>query len=262
MKTEQIMMALASKFRPPEWAFLPQVPDSTGGPASRTADAITMSVWPSRGLELHGIEVKTYRGDWLRELKSPAKAEAICQYCDRWWVAIGEPAIIRDGELPSTWGLLIPRGDEMVIKVKAPKLTPISIDRVFLAAILRRSAEVIVPKDSIAEQLRNEYQRGEKAGRKRNEESIKHAEECEEKLQHTITEFEKASGIHISNWEAGRIGAALKIFMGEPRERLRAELQQAHRRAQQMCDDLARGLSEWPATDLTPPASDRGPASL
>lgn len=246
MKTEQVMAALAARFRPPEWAYLPQVPDSTGGPASRTADAVAMSVWPSRGLELHGIEVKVWRGDWLKELKNPAKAEAICKFCDRWWLAIGDASIIRDGELPATWGLLIPRGEEMVIKVQAPKLEPLPVDRNFLAGILRRAAEVIVPKDAIAGQLSDEYQRGEKAGKKRIEERVIHAEECTSKLEKNIADFEQASGLSISSWNSGKIGAAVRVYVDDPSQRLRAELQRSHDRAQEILSGLAQGLAEWP----------------
>jgi hypothetical protein len=246
MKTEQIMAALSAKFSPPQWAYLPQVPDSTGGPASRTADAIAMSVWPSRGLELHGIEVKTYRGDWLKELKNPAKAEAICKFCDRWWLAIGDASIIRDGELPATWGLMVPRGDEMIIKVQAPQLEATHVDRNFLAALLRQAANVIVPKDSIAAQLSDEYQRGEKAGKKSIAQRVEHSEAIQKKLEETIANFEQASGLSISSWNAGAIGAAVKAYMDDPSQRLRAELQRSHDRAREICDALARGLSEWP----------------
>jgi hypothetical protein len=246
MKTEQIMAALAAKFRPPQWAYLPQVPDSTGGPASRTADAIVMSVWPSRGLELHGIEVKTWRGDWLKELKNPAKAEAICKFCDRWWLAIGDASIIRDGELPATWGLLIPRGDEIIVKIQAPQLEAIPVDRNFLAALLRRASEVIVPKDSIAAQLADEYQRGEKAGRKAVAEHAKHSEEIQNKLERTITEFEQASGLSISSWNAGEVGTALKAYMDDPGQEIRQYLTRVHAQAKEMCDRLGQGLSEWP----------------
>jgi hypothetical protein len=246
VKTEQVMAALAVRFRPPAWAFLPQVPDSTGGPASHTADAVAMSVWPSRGLEIHGIEVKVYRGDWLRELKRPAKAEAVCQYCDRWWVAIGDPSIVRDGELPATWGLLVPRGDEMMVKVQAPLLTPTPMDRGFLAAILRRAAEVIIPRDSIADRLREEYARGETAGRKTVERHAKEADARTEKLQEALDEFEKASGLSISSWDAGRVGAAVRAFMNDPSQQLRRELQHAHDRAREMCAALEKGLAEWP----------------
>ena len=47
-----------------------------------SGDAVIMSLWPSRGLELHGVEIKVSRADWKREAADPAKAEAIAAYCD------------------------------------------------------------------------------------------------------------------------------------------------------------------------------------
>src|SRR4051812_18306594 len=72
-----LVAALERRVPRPEYVLLEQVRGATGitEGADRSADAIAMSVWPSRGLELHGFEVKVSRGDWLRELREPAKAE-------------------------------------------------------------------------------------------------------------------------------------------------------------------------------------------
>lgn len=101
---------LATRFGPPAFAFLPQVRDSTGAVAARTADAIAMSLWPSRGLVLHGFEIKVTRTDWHKELHNPAKAEMIAQFCDFWWLVVGDKDIVKPGELPDAWGLLSPYG--------------------------------------------------------------------------------------------------------------------------------------------------------
>lgn len=72
-----VMVALAHRYPAPGYALLPQVANGTGYAASRHCDAIALSLWPSRGIRLHGFEIKVARSDWLRELKDPAKAEAI-----------------------------------------------------------------------------------------------------------------------------------------------------------------------------------------
>jgi len=51
-------------------------------------------LWPSRGLHLMGFEIKAGRGDWLRELKDPGKAEGIAAYCDQWWVVAPAEVIV------------------------------------------------------------------------------------------------------------------------------------------------------------------------
>lgn len=84
----------------PAWAFVPKVRDAAGFSATRTIDAIAMSLWPSRGLELHGHEIKVSRSDWLRELKEPEKAEAFSSVVDRWWLVVSDAQIVAAGELP------------------------------------------------------------------------------------------------------------------------------------------------------------------
>src|ERR1700723_1265707 len=74
-------------FAPPAYGFLEQVADGTGARRFRWADGVAMSVWPSRGYDIHGIEVKVSRYDWLNELKQPGKSAAVQQYCNRWWIA-------------------------------------------------------------------------------------------------------------------------------------------------------------------------------
>src|ERR1041384_7618712 len=95
-----------------------------------------MSLWPSRGLLLHGFEIKVSRTDWLRELRDPGKADEFIRYSDRWWL-VTEPDVVLDGELPETWEHLVRRGAKLAQAAAAPKLEPQDCDRTFLAALLR-----------------------------------------------------------------------------------------------------------------------------
>lgn len=88
-----------------EWAFMPQVRNAAGFDASRTLDALALHLWPSRGLVLHGYEVKTSRSDFLREIKDPAKAEAFCRLVEFFWI-VAPKGVVKKGELPTTWGLI------------------------------------------------------------------------------------------------------------------------------------------------------------
>lgn len=119
-----------------EWAFLPQVANATGGGYGRTADAVALNCWPSRGMELHGIEVKCYGGDFKREMAKPEKAEAIAQYCDRWYIAIPAEGIVKPAELPPTWGLYVVDEKPRML-VMATKLEPKPLTRAFIAAVMR-----------------------------------------------------------------------------------------------------------------------------
>lgn len=90
----------------------------------RTADFMAIDAWESKGHRIHGIEVKVSRSDWLTELKDPEKAETFKRYCDHWWLAVSDAAIVRD-DLPAGWGLLVlqPNGT-LCAKRQAPRLTP------------------------------------------------------------------------------------------------------------------------------------------
>lgn len=156
--TTSMRMALRKRCAAPAWSLLEEVGDSTGHAVSRFADAIGMSLWPSRGLELHGFELKASRADWLRELNAPEKAEAISRFCDRWWVVAGAENVVAHGELPPSWGLLVLRGRVLATVHEAPKQeSPAPIERRFLAALLRRATqtfESMVPKDELEARVR------------------------------------------------------------------------------------------------------------
>ncbi len=142
MTERQVLDLLAARYVAPEWAFLRHVANGTGRHQARTADGIAMNLWPSRGMELHGFEVKVYRSDWLREAKDPAKADEIAVRCHRWWVVAGDDGIVAQDDLfPQTWGLLVVREGALVIVREAPLLTPAPLDWTFLAAVLRRAAK-------------------------------------------------------------------------------------------------------------------------
>src|SRR5512139_894295 len=139
--TAEVKEAMLSRYGGDAWALFWEVPDGTGTNKCRSADAIAMSLWPSRGLLLHGHEIKVSRADWLKELKQPEKAESICRFCDHWWVVAGDATVVRDDELPPTWGLLVMNGRGLVAKKQAPQLSPAPIDRSFLSGLLRAATK-------------------------------------------------------------------------------------------------------------------------
>lgn len=127
-----------------EYAFLTHVRNEAGFAATRTLDALTVSLWPSRGMELHGYELKCSRSDWVRELREPAKAEAFIGRLDRFSLVIADASIVADGELPPTWGLVVAKGKRLVTAVAAPKLIPTHdrISRSWLVCMLRAAGAV------------------------------------------------------------------------------------------------------------------------
>jgi len=214
---------LRNRFAPPAWAFLPQVRSATGFGNSRTADAIAMSLWPSRGLGITGFEIKIYRSDWLAELKNPAKAEEIAAYCDFWYIAAPK-GIIAEGELPENWGHLEPFGQTMRVKKEAKRMTSIEPDRLFLAAILRKAQECITPSSKLGK----EYMRGLKQGRGERDKANEYREECYNNLLKKVDIFEKASGVKIKDtWKNQKeIGEAVRIVLDGEDIRIKERLGQ------------------------------------
>lgn len=210
--TRTLTKLLRVKYSPPSWAFFTNVPDGTGSNVSGWADAIAMGIWPSRGLHLHGFELKVSRGDWLKELKNPAKADKFAVYCDYWWVVAGDLSIVRDEELPPTWGLQVAQKNGIVIKQPADKRQPLAIDRHLLAAICRRATE----QGRDAEEIQKTRDEGFAAGQKQAESFAKSDKRHLEDLQKLIDEFEKASGIQIDRWneyKLGRIAETVKLLL-------------------------------------------------
>lgn len=114
----------------------------------RTADYIAMDVWPGvpygSKIALHGHEVKVSRADWLTELKKPEKAEEFKRYMDYWWLVVSDPSIVKQGELPEGWGLMVKTGGVLRVKVQATKLNSLPTPKPFMACLLRAVAKTAV----------------------------------------------------------------------------------------------------------------------
>lgn len=138
MKYAEVMKALKARYPAPEFAFFSEVSPAVGFPGR--IDAVAMAMWRSRGLEIHGFEVKCSRSDWLREKKRPDKGEHGFACCDRWWLVLADATIIKEDELPPNWGLLVPHNGGLVARVKAPVHKVKRLDREFIASLLRKAS--------------------------------------------------------------------------------------------------------------------------
>ena len=206
MTETDVLAALAKRFPAPTYALIAQVRNATGFGGDRTADAVAMGLWPSRGLELHGFEIKVSRGDWLREMHRPAKADKMFRYFDRWWLAVSDAKIVGEHELPPTWGLIVM--DKIV--TSAPLLKAETMTRGFLAAIMRRVAENS-PEAQLAQRYacgkEDGHNEGYEAGAKSGVAGIRLQE-----LRKTVAEFEQASGVSLQDWRLGDVGQAVQAL--------------------------------------------------
>lgn len=226
MRAVEVLKALSRTFDQKEYVLLSNVRNGTGyTKQERYADALALSLWPSKGIELHGFEIKVSRGDWLNELKQPEKSHEIGRFCHRWWIAT-PPGIVKIEEVPQLWGLIEVGEKKNTKKVVAPLRSPEPWDAVFVASIFRRFGEELIPRAE-AELMANERVKafqedaskvGEMQYSLRLAESARDSAERELKtLRERVRAFQEASGIDIPayTWELGKIGTALRAFMNE-----------------------------------------------
>ena len=230
----EMVKLLRAKYDPQAYVLLTEVGNSTGFGCRRHCDALVMSLWPSRGLEIIGIEVKVRRSDWLKELSLPEKAEEISRYCDRWYLAVGDENIVQEGELPKNWGLMVPKYfkdevDGLRIKTEAKLTEPEpQPDRNFLAAVLRQV------QNQVGEEAA--YKRGHIDGKKESDQDHKeHNWEAQElaRIKTKIADFEKGSGIKIEEgWHRPeKVGEAVRMVLNGQHARLQEQLENLHAKA-------------------------------
>lgn len=203
-----VIKALRAKYDSRAHGFLEQVNNGVGWKGGKAyADAIVVSLWPSRGIEAWGFEVKVSRSDWRRELAKPEKADEIQRYCHQWWVVSANDAVPKE-EVPRNWGLLELRGTtKLIVRKAAPRLKAQKLDLEFVAALLRRGI------DQLDNAKRLEFTRGLKEGEKRGPEThradVANLQTQLNRFTQSVTEFEETSGIKLDQFNGGYIGPAV-----------------------------------------------------
>lgn len=239
LSTSQINALLSAKYCAPEWAILFEVGNSTGFSCKRHADAVAMSLWPSRGLTLHGFEVKASRSDWVKELKNPSKAEGVAQFCDFWWLVVGDRAIVAPGELPASWGLIAPKGDKLVCVTEATKNeSKVPITPNFLAALFRRIHEQTrAPEKEIHQKG---YEEGYQVAKASHFDSFKLPYET---LLKSVQSFQETTGVSISGYNGPRVAENFRRAFRPPDE-FKADLEALLLRANNISYQLKTALSQ------------------
>ena len=231
--------------------------DAAGFNASRTLDAISMGLWPSRGMLLHGYEIKVSRPDWQRELKDPSKAERFCRLLDRFWLVVSDRKIVQDGELPPHWGLLAAHGDKLR-QITAPtalhertagKAEPLppAFGRSFLASLMREAVrEGDIQPEAIQVAVREALERDRAVRTRAGRDWEKMYTDIHEKL----SEFEAGLGCAIrtfkySGVEPREVGRRLQaIAAGEADvDRLKSRLLQLEVTADRTLSDIRDHLT-------------------
>jgi hypothetical protein len=203
VSTEDMRAAMSRRWKAPEHAVMWEVGDATGARHSRLADAVIMGLWPSRGIDLQGVEIKVHRSDWQRELKDPGKADQIARYCDFWWVH-ASPDVVMPAEIPAGWGLRVYDGRAWSTPVEAERRRPEPMSREFLAALLRRADQQVSRE---AKRMADASLADERAGiDRRVAEGVEARTRLSASLATVAEEFKKATGMDVA--EIARNGNA------------------------------------------------------
>lgn len=219
------------------YALFYEVHNGTGGQHRRSADAVAMALWPSRGLEVIGFEFKVSRRDWLAEKNRPEKADAVGRFCDRWFLVISDDAVIAPDEVPKAWGVLVARGGKLVEAMEASLLKPEPLDRAFVAAMLRRAQSQLkssVPKEDIDRQVQEAWSRGYEDGKRAD------APRDETMLRANVERFEKATGVKLDSYNGEELGTAFAEYVADRKvlERARGRLRVLGNMAKHLLDEV------------------------
>lgn len=209
MNTAQVKAAIRNYYPTNEYALMWEVGNTTGASARRFADAVVVSLWPSRGLTITGIEIKVSRSDWRREIENPAKAEAIAKFCDFWTIVTPE-GIVQEHELPFNWGHMVVNEKGAIRVVKKPlTLEPEPLSRGFVAAMLRRASEAdaSVIKAMVDREVAREREGLEREIQRR----VDRATRQFSSIQTKVEELKKL-GLDLASWEdAGYVAESYEI---------------------------------------------------
>lgn len=213
--TEHLREALATRLAPERgWYMFNEV--GAGSGSGRFADVVAVQAYWSRGIKVEAYELKSYRGDWLKELKTPDKAEAIAKHVDRFYVVTG-PGVVEPSEVPAGWGHLLcssPGGRLRQQKAAADlqdnrKQVSLSM---FIGILRAAQRQWQKPTNESIEKLRREARgEGYTAGQQSMQRGPDEAAREIARLQKVITDFEAKAKVSIHEYNAGSLGTIVEL---------------------------------------------------
>jgi hypothetical protein len=209
----------------------------------RRFDLIAINGWESGNREVHGVEIKVSRSDFLAEMKDPAKSKPLAALCNRYWLAC-PPGVAEANEVPASWGMLVVHDSQVRQAKAAPDLDPVPWSDATWRCMLWRCAQRTTTRRelSIAESAGYERRRREdEAAQIRRESEAKRRAEAE---QSRIKIWEDATGVAITRWISdGQLMGIARIAQRLhelQRSKLADEIEQRGAHLAEIAADLAK----------------------
>jgi hypothetical protein len=211
----QLLKMVVARHEGDGWQVFTELANGISEREPRRADVVAMGLWPSRGMEVHGYEIKVARQDVRKELSDPRKQDAIGRYCDFWWLVISDASIIEGLIVPAPWGVLMPEKRALRLMKRARKQRARPLDRRFVAAMLRSASRDRILRARHEQVIAELYDKiNELSARPQDTNGATQKLLEVQRLHEAITSFETASGVSITSaWQGKRIGEAVKIVM-------------------------------------------------
>jgi len=215
LTVDEIQARLKTRYCLPHYVYMTEIRSATGFVHNVTyADGLAISLYPSKGYDIHGFEIKISRNDVLKELSYLQKSENIQKFCSRWWLVVGNKSIVDIAELPPYWGLLIPYGSGLRQAKAAPLQKAEIITPDFLASLIQRMY-LTSPNKTV---LNAEYKLGFEAGKAESVSSEQRYQiEQSEKIAEQVKKFEQISGIEITSYNGCSMGKAVRFIKSAER---------------------------------------------
>ena len=212
------------RFSKPEYLWIGQVANSTGFGAYRYIDGVALSLWPSRGIHLHTVEIKVDRRDWLKEKATPEKAEVLAKWAHFMWLAIDgtakQPVLFEFEEVPTNWGILevVEQKGKPIVKTKrkATLLEPAGPTWGFVATVMRNADRADEARiDALAEaRIDKRTSANAESWRTGRDELRKELDDFRQRVR----KFERASGLQIEYaTDTAEIGTAVRELLSADR---------------------------------------------
>jgi hypothetical protein len=249
--SDTLRSLLRKRFPVASYALLEEVRNAAGFSARRSTDALAVGLWPSRGLHIHGFELKVSRSAGARARERPEKGEESAAYCDFYWVVAPQGVVPLD-QIPEQWGLLEAVKGKLVETKAAVKLEPKLISRTFLAALLKRAQSCGISEDERREITEEATSRAEA----RAVHEVHRYESKVTELTGRIAAFEEASGVTIDGYNGRKVGEAVRLVLNGDHLRIKAMIGRTVQNFEHVAAELRKLDVMAESVDVAAAASD------